>query len=53
MLVFTVLIALVVGVLLLALGRYGRQIWLMVWSAGLIVCSVLYLLWYYLQVYRS
>lgn len=49
MLAFTVLIALLVGVLLLVLGRRGRQLWLVVWSAGLIVCSFAYLIWHFIS----
>ncbi|OED42381.1 hypothetical protein AB833_06980 [Chromatiales bacterium (ex Bugula neritina AB1)] len=47
LLAFTVGIALVVGVLLFGLGRYGRQMWLVVWSAGLIACSIAYLVWHF------
>jgi len=43
MLNFTVALALVIGVVLLWLGLKGRVLWLTVWSAGLIVASVLYL----------
>ncbi len=47
MLAFTVGIALVVGIVLLVLGRRGRQTWLVVWSAGLILCSIAYLIWHF------
>ena len=40
MLNFTVALALVIGVLLLWLGRRGRVLWLQVWSAGLVLASV-------------
>lgn len=43
MLNFTVTLALVIGVVLLWLGLKGRVLWLTVWSAGLIIASVLYL----------
>ncbi|MFM1891776.1 MAG: hypothetical protein RLZ44_853 [Pseudomonadota bacterium] len=43
MLNFTVALALLIGVVLLWLGRRGRVMWLTVWSAGLILASVLYL----------
>ncbi|MCB1784667.1 MAG: hypothetical protein KDJ33_00360 [Gammaproteobacteria bacterium] len=43
MLNFTVALALVIGVLLLWLGRRGRVLWLQVWSAGLVLASVAYL----------
>jgi len=43
MLLFTVVLALFIGVILLWLGRHGRVMWLTVWSAGLIVSSILYI----------
>lgn len=43
MLTLSMLIGVVVGVCLLVLGRRGRSLWLTVWSAGLVLCSVLYL----------
>ena len=43
MLNFTVALALVIGVVLLWLGRRGRVLWLQVWSVGLVVFSVAYL----------
>ena len=43
MLNFTVALALVIGIVLLWLGRRGRVIWLQVWSVGLVVFSVGYL----------
>ena len=43
MLNFTVALALVIGVVLLLLGRRGRVLWLQVWSVGLVVFSVAYL----------
>lgn len=42
----TVVLALAIGVLLLYLGHKGKQLWLVVWSIGLVVCSVLYLGWH-------
>lgn len=45
MLVFTVLISLAIGGILTWLGIRGRQIWLAVWSGGLIVVSLAYLGW--------
>ncbi len=47
LLAFTVGIALLVGILLLALGKFGKQMWLIVWSVGLIFCSVIYLIWHF------
>lgn len=43
MLTFSMLLGVVIGVVLLALGRHGRSLWLTVWSAGLILLSALYL----------
>ena len=43
MLNFTVALALVIGVLLWWLARRGRVLWLQVWSIGLVVFSVAYL----------
>jgi hypothetical protein len=43
MLLFTVSIALVVGIVLLVLGLRGRVLWLTTWSAMLIALSVMYL----------
>lgn len=43
MLNFTVALALVIGVVLLWLGRRGRVLWLQVWSIGLVVFTVAYL----------
>lgn len=43
MLNFTVVLALLIGIALLWLGRRGRVLWLQVWSAGLVVFSIAYL----------
>jgi len=43
MLNFTVFLALLIGLVLLWLGRRGRVLWLQVWSAGLVVFSIAYL----------
>lgn len=43
MLVFTVSLALLVGVALLVLGLRGRVLWLTTWSSMLVVLSLLYL----------
>lgn len=45
----TVLLAFVIGVVLLYVGKRGRQMWIVVWSIGLIDCSVVYLVWHYLR----
>lgn len=43
MLTFSVCLGLIIGVVLLWLGRHGRVLWLQAWSIGLIVVSVVYL----------
>jgi len=43
MLTFSVCLGLIIGVVLLWLGRHGRVLWLQAWSVGLIVVSVAYL----------
>jgi hypothetical protein len=43
MLNFTVTLALMIGLLLFWLARRGRVMWLSVWSAGLVLFSVAYL----------
>lgn len=43
MLNFTVSLALVIGIALWWLGRRGRVLWLQVWSIGLVVFSIAYL----------
>ncbi len=45
MLWYTIWLALAIGVVLSALSWKGRQWWLLTWSLGLIICSVLYLVW--------
>ena len=39
MLLFTAVLAIVIGFILIWLGRKGKQKWLVWWSAGLIICS--------------
>ncbi|MCB1772070.1 MAG: hypothetical protein KDI88_00520 [Gammaproteobacteria bacterium] len=43
MLNFTVALALLIGLALLWLSRRGRVLWLQVWSIGLVIFSVAYL----------
>ena len=43
MLNFTVSLALLIGIILFFLGRKGQVMWLTVWSAGLVIFSVAYL----------
>jgi len=40
MLLFTAVLSVVIGFILIWLGRKGKQIWLVTWSIGLIICSV-------------
>ncbi len=47
----TVFLSLLIGIVLLYAGRKGKQMWLTVWSVGLIICSVLYLIWHYMEYY--
>ncbi len=45
MLLFTVIFSLVIGILLIWMARRGRQMWLVVWSAGLVLSSIAYIGW--------
>ena len=42
---FTLVFSIIIGVLLTWLAIKGRQVWLAVWSAGLIVAAVSTLIW--------
>ena len=44
MYLLTVVLGLIIGVVLTALGIKGRQVWLVVWSVGLIIASIAYLI---------
>ncbi|MAP13369.1 MAG: hypothetical protein CMQ61_15130 [Gammaproteobacteria bacterium] len=44
MYLLTVVLGLIIGVVLTALGIKGRQTWLVVWSVGLIIASIAYLI---------
>ena len=44
-LLFTVILGLIFGFILLWLGIKGKQIWLSTWSVGLIVVSILTWVW--------
>lgn len=44
MLNFTVALALLIGIALWWLGRRGKVLWLQVWSIGLVVFSIAYLI---------
>jgi hypothetical protein len=41
MLLFTAVLSIIIGSILIWLGRRGKQLWMVVWSIGLIICSVL------------
>ena len=43
MLNFTVVLALLIGIVLWWLGRTGKVLWLQVWSIGLVFFSIAYL----------
>ena len=43
----TIALSLIIGVILTVLSIKGRQIWLAVWSVGLIFASIAYLIWGY------
>lgn len=47
LLAYTVALALLIGVVLFFVARWGRQMWLVVWSVGLVVCSIAYLIWHF------
>ena len=40
MLLFTAVIGLLIGFLLIWLGRQGKQMWMWTWGTGLVICSV-------------
>lgn len=41
MLLFTAVLAILIGIALIYLGKLGKQQWMLVWGIGLIICSVL------------
>ena len=41
MLLFTAALSIVIGVVLTYLGHKGRHLWMVTWSIGLIICSIL------------
>jgi len=41
MLLFTAVLATIIGFVLIWLGRKGRQLWMVVWSIGLIISSII------------
>lgn len=47
LLAYTVFLALLIGIVLFIIGRLGQQMWLKVWSVGLVLSSIAYLLWHF------
>ena len=41
MLLFTASLSILIGIILTYLGHKGRQLWMVTWSIGLIICSIL------------
>jgi hypothetical protein len=41
MLLFTAALSILIGIILTYLGHKGRQLWMVSWSVGLIICSIL------------
>lgn len=41
MLLFTALLSILIGTILIYLGHKGKQLWIVTWSIGLIICSIL------------
>ena len=46
---FTALLSILIGAILVWLGRRGKQMWLTVWSGGLIVASIVFLVYNWLD----
>jgi len=47
-LLFAVVLGLLIGVVCAVMGRYGRQLWLLVWGCGLVLISLVYLSYHFL-----
>lgn len=41
MLLFTAALSILIGIILTYLGHKGRQLWMVTWSIGLIICSIM------------
>jgi len=41
MLLFTAVLSILIGIVLTYLGHKGRHLWMVTWSIGLIICSIL------------
>lgn len=46
---FSVTLSLVIGLVLFAISWRGRVIWLGCWSAGLVICSIIYIAYHLLK----
>lgn len=44
MLTLTMWMSIFIGIVLFAAGKHGNIMWMKVWSAGLVVCSIVYLI---------
>lgn len=40
MLLITSVLGILIGIALIMLGRFGKQMWMWVWGIGLIICSL-------------
>jgi len=45
MLLFTVVLSIFIGIILVWLGHKGRQLWLVFWSVGLLLVDATYLVY--------
>lgn len=50
-LMFTAVIGLIIGIIFVFGGRYGKQIWIIFWGTGLVIVSITYIV-YMLLGYR-
>ena len=41
MLLFTAVLATIIGIILFLLGKKGKQLWMATWGIGLVICSLL------------
>jgi hypothetical protein len=41
MLIFTAVLATIIGIILFLLGKKGKQLWMATWGIGLVICSLL------------
>lgn len=50
-LLLTAVIGLFIGIIFVVGGRFGKQLWIIVWGAGLVIVSIVYIV-YMLLGYR-